>query len=852
MGIFRGPGGTGDATGDAANEATLAIAAAQAAESSKNDAANSAAQAATSASAAADNVDEAFSSIVATASTLTEGSSATANFNSSTKVLALGLPTGATGPQGPAGPNDISSSTTVTGLTGVLKVAGGVVSGSATASDVGAADASATVNLTGDQSIEGIKTFMANGVGVVMSGVDEVENTPFFELKVQSLGVNSFTPGLIIGQYGVNGNGSGSFVNSSRVFNETAGNLLLGTNNAERMRIDSDGNVGIGTSSPNSNFKLEVAGTSFAQMITTSIFGVIGNNLFFGTGDWRYSGNGHGYGWAQSGTNGSDLVLNYAPNNTSSTGAVVSSLSERMRITSDGNLLIGTNSPITSFRLEVAGRQFIQDATQPTIYLGNTTSDYNAVFYDPPSKIGYVSAEGAGTQLVFRTVATERMRINSAGNVGIGSSNPLEKLDVAGNVRIRGTGEANMSVGGTTSQFVFTATDSDYAVISATGTHLGTAIVYGAGVAVFDNATGTLDVDGTVSATTFRPAAGSVSAPAFSTSGDTNTGMFFPAADSIAFATTGSERVTIDSNGVLTAAFGLRSGGNVRVAQGSANVAAVTTTNDVNTGMFFPIADNLAFTTGGSERMRIDTSGNVGIGTSSPSELLSLRRDSGTWELLSLQNSSGTNSALARFIGGSGGTVDVGAIGDSASTFVVRTNANERMRIDSSGNLLVGTTTQLGFAKFTLRHVFGDNNGMAIETTTTAFSPQIMFYNPNGEVGFISTNGTATAYSTSSDYRLKENVAPMAGALDTVAQLKPVTYTWKADGSDGQGFIAHELQAVVPDAVTGEKDAVDKDGKPVYQGIDTSFLVATLTKAIQELKAELDVVKAELNTLKGN
>ena len=83
----------------------------------------------------------------------------------------------------------------------------------------------------------------------------------------------------------------------------------------------------------------------------------------------------------------------------------------------------------------------------------------------------------------------------------------------------------------------------------------------------------------------------------------------------------------------------------------------------------------------------------------------------------------------------------------------------------------------------------------------------------------------------------------MTGALAKVAQLKPVTYKWKADGSDGQGFIAHELQAVVPDCVTGEKDAVDENGNPKYQGVDTSFLVATLTAAIQELKAEFDAYK---------
>jgi hypothetical protein len=80
----------------------------------------------------------------------------------------------------------------------------------------------------------------------------------------------------------------------------------------------------------------------------------------------------------------------------------------------------------------------------------------------------------------------------------------------------------------------------------------------------------------------------------------------------------------------------------------------------------------------------------------------------------------------------------------------------------------------------------------------------------------------------------------MTGALAKVAALNPVTYTWKIDGSAGQGFIAHELQEVCPDAVSGEKDAVDADGNPQYQGIDTSFLVATLTAAIQEQQAIIE------------
>jgi hypothetical protein len=92
----------------------------------------------------------------------------------------------------------------------------------------------------------------------------------------------------------------------------------------------------------------------------------------------------------------------------------------------------------------------------------------------------------------------------------------------------------------------------------------------------------------------------------------------------------------------------------------------------------------------------------------------------------------------------------------------------------------------------------------------------------------------------------------MTGALSKVAALNPVTYTWKLDGSDGQGFIAHELQAVVPDAVTGEKDAVNEDGSIKPQGIDTSFLVATLTAALQELKALVDTQASTITALQAD
>lgn len=300
----------------------------------------------------------------------------------------------------------------------------------------------------------------------------------------------------------------------------------------------------------------------------------------------------------------------------------------------------------------------------------------------------------------------------------------------------------------------------------------------------------------------------------------------------------------------------------VSSVDGSASTPAIQGT-DSNTGIFFPAADTVAIATSGTEAMRVNSSQNVGIGTSSPATPLNIytaaartdfRLSTGksSGELAAFQcfglNSSSASVGYAQIVAAASSSTAGSHSGYLAFETAVSGSLAERARIDASGYLLINQTSNVTSSYLQIK---GAQPAISCESTSTGSVSQVLFRNPNGQVGSIGTSGTSTSYNTSSDYRLKEQVQPMTGALAKVALLRPVTYKWKVDGSDGEGFVAHELAEVVPDAVTGEKDAVNEDGSIKPQGIDTSFLVATLTAAIQELKAELDTAKARIAALEA-
>ena len=287
---------------------------------------------------------------------------------------------------------------------------------------------------------------------------------------------------------------------------------------------------------------------------------------------------------------------------------------------------------------------------------------------------------------------------------------------------------------------------------------------------------------------------------------------------------------------------------------GSASTPAIRGT-DTNTGIFFPAADTIAFAEGGAEVARFDSSGNLGIGVTNPSFSGFSTASNGvviksanTYGLLKL------GGATGEFYVGSGSSSAAWLWNQSNSPIVFATNGADRGRIDENGRLLLNTTSVIADGLQSVQFAGATQNGISLRTTLASTgSNYLHFSNSAGSTtGFVTQNGTTTvSYTTSSDYRLKENVAPMTNALDKVALLKPCTYTWKEDGSNGQGFIAHELQEVCPDAVVGEKDAVDSEGNIKPQGIDTSFLVATLTAALQEQQAIITDLKARLEILEA-
>jgi len=247
-------------------------------------------------------------------------------------------------------------------------------------------------------------------------------------------------------------------------------------------------------------------------------------------------------------------------------------------------------------------------------------------------------------------------------------------------------------------------------------------------------------------------------------------------------------------------------------------------------------ADPVVFGTSDLERMRIDASGNVGIGMDSPNYSLTSYKAGANANYLQVVNgSSGPNAAngiLYGLDGAGNGVINKQGAGD----LITSVAGSEAMRIAANGNLLVGTTS---FGSNVGVQARGSSGGATDEPLATSVGGtgsivQIGFFNPNGRVGYVATSGTSTSYSTSSDQRLKDNIVDAPSASDDIDAIQVRSFDWKADGSHQKyGMVAQELQGVAPEAVTGDADSDE------MMGVDYSKLVPMLVKEIQSLRSRV-------------
>tara|TARA_R100001224_G_scaffold23405_1_gene12308 strand:- start:773 stop:2320 length:1548 start_codon:yes stop_codon:yes gene_type:complete len=278
--------------------------------------------------------------------------------------------------------------------------------------------------------------------------------------------------------------------------------------------------------------------------------------------------------------------------------------------------------------------------------------------------------------------------------------------------------------------------------------------------------------------------------------------------------------------------------------------------------------DSMRFATNTSEHVRINTDGKVGIGTTSPTATLHVVDQGSTQPCIFVQGASPSEGDIAVL---DGEALQIGHWNNS-DTFT------ERMRIDDAGAVLIGRTSSSSGSEDN-GVVLSPSGFMIVARDGTSSQSHMEFINNAAVtatvVGSISTSGSATAFNTSSDYRLKEDILEMQDSIERVKALKPVNFAWKLDGSRVDGFLAHEAQEVVPEAVTGTKDAMkteeyevtpqvlDEEGNVVteavmgtrevedYQGIDQSKLVPLLTKALQEALTKIESLEARVAALES-
>ena len=516
---------------------------------------------------------------------------------------------------------------------------------------------------------------------------------------------------------------------------------------------------------------------------------------------------------------------------------------------------LGVTGKITTRGTTASGYNVLEFGT---ININTNLSDGTVDFAQGLAFTNNVTNEGAWTQagicstgssgyngnLVFGTdgnssrtsnTITERMRITSTGAVGIGTAAPAFENGSGLEIRYAGGNGAHLKLTDAASGTGSTQGFDLYAFNTAAYIEN-----YEAGAMVFRNN----------------------AAERMRILGDGNVIVGGTAA-------LGGAKLSIDHSGaaIIGADTSSSGGGYIQLlasdsSKGLLGFGSNSGASSINNVALRSQSGDIEFHTGGAnERMRINASGNISLACTSDYKTLTVGdTDAEAWI-----TSGGSNTHLTLSANGTSGAVILrtgGTNGDPSAT-------TERMRIDPSGNLIVGKSV----SNLTLGGLYvAPNDFMVYTNTSTDTGDRLLVLNrqnatgelvdfryQNSTVGKITMNGSATNYGTGSDYRLKENVVTDWDATTRLKQLKPSRFNFITDGDTTvDGFIAHEVQEIVPEAITGEKDAVDSEGNPVMQGIDQSKLVPLLTKAIQEQQAQIEIqntlitnLTARIETLEG-
>ena len=442
---------------------------------------------------------------------------------------------------------------------------------------------------------------------------------------------------------------------------------------------------------------------------------------------------------------------------------------------------------------------------------------------DTSSDISLFADTGFGARFYTNGV-NERMRITSAGNVGIGTSSPALRFDVISTSQYDGirtyntssTQGADIRVGNDANNNLgfLRVGGSDLGNANANTLMVGTGGGYDIHIAPNGNPAITAKNGGNVGIGTTSPA---VPLDVVSNSTANGINLRTRVNDDYGFLNFKS----YNASEILS---------EIYVHRTAANVASLIFTT--NNG------------TSSAERMRINSSGNVGIGTSSPAYKLDVNGSSifRTWSSMAAGIPFAWNSVSGLYVATGYSAAINTEIADGAMTFFTAPSGtagasatfSERMRITSAGIVCIANTAGLG-GTLSVANTSG-NSGIAVKDAQGNGSLMKFINSSGSEIGSITTNGFTTAYNVSSDYRLKQDLKDYSG-LDLINEIKTYDYEWKANNSRMYGVLAHELQEVIPYAVAGEKDGEN------MQGVDYSKIVPILVKAIQELKAELDELK---------